>query len=60
MRSFRLLSRIEAQQPFAEAAVRSLRVIGRTLLCGAVLVAVAGSFANVAVLNAAADLQGLV
>jgi hypothetical protein len=54
----RLLSSIEAQRPFAYAAVRSLRVIGATLLGGAVLVTLAGSFANVAVLDAAVDLQG--
>jgi len=54
----RLLSSIEAQQPFVEAAVRSLRVTGAALLGGAVLVTVAGSVANIAVLRAAADLQG--
>ena len=54
----RLLSSIEAQRPFAYAAVRSLRVIGATLLGGAALVTLAGSFANVAVLDAAVDLQG--
>lgn len=54
----RLLSSIEAQRPFAYAAVRSLRVIGATLLGASVLVTLAGSFANVAVLDAAVDLQG--
>lgn len=54
----RLLSHIEAQRPFAYAAVRSLRIIGATLLGGAVLVTLAGSFANAAVLDAAVDLQG--
>ena len=54
----RLLSSIEAKRPFAYAAVRSLRVIGATLLGAAVLVTLAGSFANVAVLDAAVDLQG--
>jgi len=54
----RLLSSIENRQPFAEAAVRSLRVVGVTLLGGALLVTVAGSLANVAVLTAAAELQG--
>ena len=54
----RLLASIEAQQPFAQAAVRSLRVTGATLLGAAVLVTVAGSLANLAVLRAAADLQG--
>lgn len=54
----RLLASIEAQQPFVEAAVRSLRVTGATLLGAAVLVTVAGSLADLAVLRAAADLQG--
>ena len=54
----RLLSSIEARQPFAPAAVRSLRVTGVTLLVGAVLVTLAGAAANAAVLRAAADLQG--
>ena len=54
----RLLSGIAAHQPFAGAAVRSLRVVGATLLGGGVLVTVAGSLANVAVHKAAVDLQG--
>jgi hypothetical protein len=54
----RLLSSIEARAPFAPAAVRSLRVVGATLLAGAVLVIVGGSLANQAVLRAAADLRG--
>ena len=54
----RLLSGIATHQPFSEAAVRSLRVVGATLLVGGVLVTVAGSIANVAVLRAAVDLQG--
>ena len=54
----RLLASIEEQRPFAYAAVRSLRVIGATLLGAAALVTLAGSFANVAVLDAAVDLQG--
>lgn len=54
----RLLSSIEARAPFAPAAVRSLRVVGATLLAGAVLVTVAGSLANQVVLQAAADLHG--
>ena len=54
----RLLASIEAQQPFAPAAVLSLRVIGATLLGGAVVVTVAGSFADAAVLAAAVDLPG--
>ncbi len=43
---------------FARAAVRSLRVVGATLLGSAFLVTVAGSLANAAVLDAAVDLQG--
>ena len=54
----RLLASIEAQRPFAPAAVRSLRITGATLLAGSILVTLAGSLANVAVLSAAVDLQG--
>ena len=55
----RLLSSIEAQHPFAQAAVRSLRVTGATLFISAFLVTIAGSLANGAVLRAAVvDLQG--
>ena len=54
----RLLSSIESRQPFAQAAVRSLRITGATLITGAVLVTLAGSFANAAVLDAAVDLPG--
>lgn len=54
----RLLASIEAQRPFAPAAVRSLRITGATLLVGAIVITVAGSVANLAVLTAAADLQG--
>lgn len=52
----RLLGSIQAQRPFAPAAVRSLRIVGATLLVGAVLVSAAGSFADAAVRDAALDL----
>ena len=52
----RLLSSIEARHPFAPAAVRSLRIVGATLLFGAVLVSVAGAAADAAVRKAAIDL----
>lgn len=55
---FRLLSSIEAGAPFAPAAVRSLRIVGATLLAGSVLVTVADSFANRAVLEVAVILRG--
>lgn len=54
----RLLSSIQARAPFAPAAVRSLRVVGATLLAGSVLVTVADSLANRVVLRAAADVRG--
>ncbi|PUA80915.1 hypothetical protein C7S10_10965 [Nocardioides currus] len=54
----RLLSSIQSREPFAPAAVRSLRVVGATLLLGAVAVTVAASLANQAVLRAAVELRG--
>jgi hypothetical protein len=53
----RLLSSIEAGAPFAPAAVRSLRIVGATLLVGSVLVTVADAFADRAVLEAAVILE---
>lgn len=54
----RLLSSIESPSPFAPAAVRSLRVVGATLLIGSLLLTVASSFADQAVMDAAIDLTG--
>lgn len=54
----RLLASIQRKAPFAPAAVRSLRVVGATLLIGSALVTVADTIANKAVLDAAVDLAG--